>query len=88
MIMQTKLSAKTYEVPKGEELLWHVLMSPKKRYDEETGELKTKPHVRKFGMKTFRKLSQAWTLQGYEIEVLHDPEEWQKKQQKAEPKTR
>lgn len=80
--MQTNktTTAGTYECPAGEERLWHLLMSPAKRFDPKTGEEKYKAQVHKVGQKTFKNLYNTWLLQGYEITILHDPGKWEKEQ--------
>lgn len=69
-----------YKCPAGEEGFWHILMSPKSKYNPETGEEVAKTNLHKVKDKTFRKCQQIWILQGYDITVLHNPEEYLRKQ--------
>lgn len=77
---QTMTTKGAYECPAGEERLWHVQLCPKAKFDPETGERKAKPTVHKFGRKAFRRLSPIWLTQGYEMEILHNPDKWEEEQ--------
>lgn len=76
-----KLTAENYIVPKGEEKDYHVIIEVV-QFDPKTGKRLSKPRVQKFGRKTFESHVQAsLRKQGYEVTILHDPNEWWKEQQ-------
>lgn len=78
-----KLSAEgitpdNYQVPKGEERLYHVKIEVK-QYNPKTGEKISVPQVQKFGPKIYKALVEKNLRKlGYEIVVLHNPETWLK----------
>ncbi len=62
-----------YNVPKGEERLFHVRQELV-QYDPKTGRKLSKPAVKKYGMKIFlTTLRDRLAQQGYTLEILHDP---------------
>lgn len=62
-----------YNVPKGEERLFHVCQELV-QYDPKTGRKLSKPAVKKYGMKIFlTTLRDRLAQQGYTLEILHDP---------------
>lgn len=62
-----------YNVPKGEERLFHVRQELV-QYDPKTGRKLSKPAVNKYGMKIFlTTLRDRLAQQGYTLEILHDP---------------
>lgn len=71
-----KLTAATYAVPAGEEHLYHVLQETKK-YDENTGQKRTKPRVQKYGKKIFESnVHSSHKKRKMSLVILHDPNEW------------
>lgn len=76
-----KLTPENYIVPKGEEKDYHAVIEVV-QYDQKTGKKISKPRVQKFGRKTFEShVHASLRKQGYEITILHDPNDWIKAQQ-------
>lgn len=70
------LTRDNYLVPKGEENVYHCVIEVK-QFDLKTGKRLSKPRVQKFGRKIFEKVVRAGLMkQGYDIVILHDPNEW------------
>lgn len=80
-----KLTPENYIVPKGEERFYHAVIEVK-QFDPKTGKRISRPRVQKFGKKMFETIvNESLRKQGYEIIILHDPNEWIKEQaEKAE----
>ena len=80
-----KLTPENYIVPKGEERFYHAVIEVK-QFDPKTGKRISRPRIQKFGKKMFETIvNESLRKQGYEIVILHDPNEWIKEQQeKAE----
>lgn len=71
-----ELTKDNYLVPKGEENVYHCVIEVK-QFDPKTGKRLSKPRVQKFGRKIFEKVVRAGLMkQGYDIVILHDPNEW------------
>lgn len=67
-----------YACPAGEEHLFHVKIE-NPHFDQRTGERKSHPRIQKFGRKAFHSmLRSALNKSGYEMVILHDPDEWLK----------
>lgn len=67
-----------YACPAGEEHLFHVKIE-NPHFDQRTGERKSHPRIQKFGRKAFHSmLRSALNKCGYEMVILHDPDEWLK----------
>jgi len=76
-----KLTPDNYIVPKGEEKDYHAVIEVV-QYDPKTGKKLSRPRVQKFGRKTFEShVHASLRKQGYDITILHDPNEWIKEQQ-------
>ncbi len=76
-----KLTPENYIVPKGEEKDYHVVIEVK-QFDPKTGKRLSKPRVQKFGRKMFEShVFASLRKQGYDILILHDPNNWIKEQQ-------
>lgn len=73
------VTAATYQVPEGEEKLYHVKIEVKK-FNENSGERLSIPRVQKFGYKGYKTIAKNLKKQGYALEVLHDPTDWMKQQ--------
>lgn len=80
-----KLTPENYIVPKGEERFYHAVIEVK-QFDQKTGKRISRPRIQKFGKKMFETIvNESLRKQGYEIIILHDPNEWiAEQQQKAE----
>ena len=75
------LTASNYAVPKGEERYYHAIIEVK-QFDPKTGKCLSTPRVQKFGKKIFETSVLAnLKKQGYEVTILHNPNEWIKEQQ-------
>ncbi len=75
-----KLTAENYIVPKGEEKSYHVVIE-NKQFDPKTGKRLSIPRIQKFGKKTYEThVFNSLRKQGFDIVVLHDPNEWIKAQ--------
>lgn len=76
-----KLTPENYIVPKGEERFYHVVIEVR-QFDPKTGKRISRPRVQKFGKKMFEAHVQAsLRKQGYDVIVLHNPNEWLKENQ-------
>lgn len=76
-----RLTPDNYIVPKGEERAYHAVIEVK-QFDPKTGKRISKPRVQKFGKKSFEShIADSLRKQGYDILILHDPNEWIKEQQ-------
>lgn len=70
------LTAENYIVPKGEEKDYHAVIEVR-QFDQKTGKRLSKPRVQKFGRKAFEgHILSSLRKQGYEITILHDPNDW------------
>lgn len=76
-----KLTAENYVVPKGEEKDYHAVIEVR-QFDQKTGRRISTPRVQKFGRKAFEShILASLRKQGYEITILHDPNDWIKANQ-------
>lgn len=67
-----KSDAPAYAVPAGEEHLYHVELS-RNVFDPATGKPSFKPFVQKYNVKMWRNIYDTIKMQGYEVNILHDP---------------
>jgi len=75
-----ELTPENYVVPAGEEGSYHCAIEVK-QFDHKTGDKISRPRIQKFGKKIFETLVRDIMLrQGYEIKILHNPNEWMKEQ--------
>lgn len=76
------VTPENYIVKKGEEHLYHAVIEVKK-FNTNTGARQSKPRIQKFGKKSFESggVRTNLTKQGYDIIILHDPNEWSKNNQ-------
>ena len=76
-----KLTPEIYIVPKGEERFYHVVIEVR-QFDPKTGKRISRPRVQKFGKKMFEAhILASLRKQGYDVVVLHNPNEWLKENQ-------
>lgn len=74
------LTPENYLVPSGEEITYHCVIEVK-QFDNKTGQKISRPRIQKFGKKIFETMVRDILLrQGYEIKILHNPNEWMKEQ--------
>lgn len=81
----TEVTAANYIVPKGEEMVYHVLQE-KVEYDRNNGKRKSRPVVQKYDTKVYPTTSKYLRDAGYTLTVLHDPTLWQQQQAAAAAK--
>ena len=79
-----------YQVPKGEENMYHCVIE-QKQFDASTGQRLSRPVVQKFGKKFFETFGMhQLKQQGYTITILHNPNdekvEDEPAKEEAEPK--
>ena len=79
-----------YQVPKGEETMYHCVIE-QKQFDASTGQRLSRPVVQKFGKKFFETFGMhQLKQQGYTITILHNPNdeklEAEPAKEEAEPK--
>lgn len=73
----SEITAETYLVPKGEELVVHAKIEVR-QFDNKTGRRISVPRIQKFGVKEWNGcVFSSLRKQGYTIEILHDPTKWQ-----------
>ena len=71
-----QITIDNYEVPRGEEMVYHVKIEVK-QFNSKTGERVSRPRIQKFGMKTWESsVRDSLRKQGYTMEILHDPNTW------------
>lgn len=72
----SEITKENYLVPKGEEKLYHVKLEVKS-FDSHTGKKLSHPFIQKFARIDFENGTLSLLRQqGYDIEVLHNPQEW------------
>lgn len=75
----TEVTKENYIVPQNEQGVYHCKIEIIK-FNEDNGKKLSKPRIQKFGKKAFDGIvKQQLELQGYTVEVLHDPTEWLEK---------
>ena len=75
-----EVTPENYIVPKGEEGVYHCRIE-QKSFNASTGERQSRPRIQKFEPKMWPMLSRNLKLQGWTVEVMHDPTEWIKQQE-------
>ena len=72
----SEITKENYLVPKGEERLYHVKLEVKS-FDSHTGKKLSHPFIQKFARIDFENGTLSLLRQqGYDIEILHNPQEW------------
>lgn len=74
----TDVTADNYIVPDKEQGDYHVVLEVR-QFDPKTGKRLSKPRIQKFDPKTWNTVGRVLRQQGYDITILHDPTEWNKK---------
>lgn len=75
----TEVTKENYIVPQNEQGVYHCKIEIIK-FNQDNGKRLSKPRIQKFGKKAFDGIvKQQLELQGYTVEVLHDPTEWLEK---------
>lgn len=75
-----EVTAANYIVPKGEEGVYHCRIE-QKQFNPQTGVRLSRPRIQKFEPKMWPMLKRNLGLQGWEIDVLHDPTDWLRKKE-------
>lgn len=88
-VPMTEVTAENYIVPSNELHKYHVILEVKK-FNSENGERLSKPHLQKFGKKTYEKILPDLKKQGFSITMLYDPTEYLSKlrEMPVEPRKR
>lgn len=72
-----EITPENYRVPSGEENYYHVKMEIGS-FDQHTGARLSHPFIQKFSRVDFEGgMMSVLRQQGYDMEILHDPKEWQ-----------
>lgn len=83
-----EITPENYLVPAGEERFYHVKMEVES-FDQHTGERLSHPFIQKFARIDFENgMLSVLRQQGYAMEILHDPKEWEKAHAEELNKTR
>lgn len=83
-----EITPENYLVPAGEERSYHVKMEIRS-FDQHTGERLSHPFIQKFARVDFENgMFSVLRQQGYAMEILHDPKEWEKAHAEELNKTR
>lgn len=78
------VTAENYICPKGEERVYHCRIE-QKQFNRDTGERQSKPRIQKFERKMFESfLLHNLRRQTYTVDILHDPNVWEKEHGEAE----
>lgn len=74
------VTAENYIVPDGEEGTYHCRIE-QRQFNPNTGERLSRPFVQKFPAKMWPALLRNLKQQGWTVEILHDPTEWNRKEE-------
>ena len=75
-----EVTAENYIVPKGEEGTYHCRIE-QTQFNPRNGKRVSRPRIQKFEAKMFPSILRNLKLQGWDVEVLHDPTEFLKEQE-------
>lgn len=76
-----QVTPENYICPSGEENVYHCRIEVKK-FDADTGKRLSVPRLQKFGRKAFETFEMHHLRnQGYTVDILHDPTEWERGKQ-------
>ena len=75
-----EVTAENYIVPKGEEGTYHCRIE-QTQFNPRNGKRVSRPRIQKFDAKMYPSIIRNLKLQGWDIEVLHDPTEFLKEQE-------
>lgn len=80
------LTPENYVVPRGEERSYHAVIEVR-QHDSKTGKKISVPRIQKFGRKMFEQsVWDSLIKQGYTVTILHNPNEWIKKNEAEKAK--
>lgn len=74
------VTPENYIVPKGEEGTYHCRIE-QTQFNPRNGKRQSKPRIQKFDAKMYPSILRNLKLQGWDVEVLHDPTEFLKEQE-------
>ena len=74
------VTPENYIVPKGEEGTYHCRIE-QTQFNPRNGKRVSRPRIQKFEAKMFPSILRNLKLQGWDVEVLHDPTEFLKEQE-------
>ena len=77
-----EVTADNYIVPQREERFWHVLQE-RVEYDRTNGKKLSRPVLQKYDRKSYPTTLKYLKDAGYTVTLLHDPVEWEKKNEAA-----
>jgi hypothetical protein len=75
-----EVTADNYIVPKGEEGTYHCRIE-QTQFNPRNGKRVSRPRIQKFDAKMYPSILRNLKLQGWDVEVLHDPTEFLKEQE-------
>lgn len=75
-----EVTAENYIVPKGEEGTYHCRIE-QTQFNPRNGKRVSRPRIQKFEAKMFPSILRNLKLQGWDVDVLHDPTEFLKEQE-------
>lgn len=75
-----EVTAENYIVPDGEEGTYHCRIE-QRQFNPNTGERLSRPFIQKFPAKMWPALLRNLKQQGWTVDVLHDPTEWNRKEE-------
>lgn len=75
-----EVTAANYIVPQGEEGSYHCRIE-QTQFNPRNGKRLSVPRIQKFPAKMWPMLSHNLKLQGWDIDILHDPTDWLRKQE-------
>jgi hypothetical protein len=75
-----EVTKENYIVPKGEEGTYHCRIE-QTQFNPRNGKRVSRPRIQKFDAKMYPSILRNLKLQGWDVEVLHDPTEFLKEQE-------
>lgn len=75
-----EVTAENYIVPDGEECTYHCRIE-QRQFNPNTGERLSRPFIQKFPAKMWPALLRNLKQQGWTVDILHDPTEWNRKEE-------
>jgi uncharacterized membrane-anchored protein len=75
-----EVTAENYIVPKGEEGTYHCRIE-QTQFNPRNGKRVSRPRIQKFDAKMFPGILRNLKLQGWDVDILHDPTEFLKEQE-------
>lgn len=75
-----EVTAENYIVPDGEEGTYHCRIE-QRQFNPNTGERLSRPFIQKFPAKMWPALLRNLKQQGWTVDILHDPTEWNRKEE-------